>query len=603
MTAAAKKQQVVDTTCSSLLHELELIWDEVGESDAARDTMLLQLEQECLEVYRRKVDQANKTRASLHQALADSEAELARLCSALGDGVFISPAEIRAGTLKEQLGAIAPQLEQLHQKKEDRTKQFMEVKSQIRKISGEISGSSQNGDAESFSPSDEPDLSLRRLEDYQAQLQSLLKEKSDRLHKVLDCINAVHNLCAVLGLDFFKMVTEVHPSLDESGSNQPKSISNDTLNRLAHTIQSLQEEKRRRLQKLQGLGSALLDLWNLMDTPSEEQHLFQSVTRSIGAADSDVVAPNALAYDIIEEAEVEVERLERLKASKMKELVLKKRIELEEICRNSHMEPDASTAQDVTNAFIDSGMVDASELLASIEDQISKAKEAALSRKEILDKIDKWMAACEEESWLEDYNKDENRYNASKGAHINLKRAERARVTVTKLPALVESLSSKTRAWEDERCTPFLFDGVRLLAMLEEYNFLRQEKEEEKRRLRDQKRLQEQFMTEQETLFGSRPSPNKVSNGKRSQNGGRTNGNHAAANTNRRLSLGGAMLQPSTPDLVTPRVNGVTPSRGKDNKKERSRPSAPVNYVALPKEDTASLSSGAGSDPTSPQAD
>lgn len=32
---------------------------------------------------------------------------------------------------------------------------------------------------------------------------------------------------------------------------------------------------------------------------------------------------------------------------------------------------------------------------------------------------------------------DENRYNAGRGAHINLKRAERARVTVSKIPGIV----------------------------------------------------------------------------------------------------------------------------------------------------------------------
>jgi protein regulator of cytokinesis 1 len=78
---------------------------------------------------------------------------------------------------------------------------------------------------------------------------------------------------------------------------------------------------------------------------------------------------------------------------------------------------------------------------------------------------------------------DENRF-ASKGAHLNLKRAERARAAINKLPALVESLNLRTKAWEEEQGIPFLFDGVRLLAMLDEYNYLRQEKEEEKRRLR-----------------------------------------------------------------------------------------------------------------------
>lgn len=68
---------------------LQLLWDEVGECDEERDRMLLQLEQECLEVYKRKVEQASKTRALLLQSLADSKAELIRLLSALGEKSFI----------------------------------------------------------------------------------------------------------------------------------------------------------------------------------------------------------------------------------------------------------------------------------------------------------------------------------------------------------------------------------------------------------------------------------------------------------------------------------------------------------------------------------
>lgn len=57
----------------------------MGESDAERDRLLLELERECLEVYRRKVDQANRSRAQLRQAIADSEAELAAICSTMGE--------------------------------------------------------------------------------------------------------------------------------------------------------------------------------------------------------------------------------------------------------------------------------------------------------------------------------------------------------------------------------------------------------------------------------------------------------------------------------------------------------------------------------------
>lgn len=70
---------------SGLCVEKQIIWDEVGESDIERDKMLLELERECLEVYRRKVDTANKCRAQLRQAIADAEAELAAICSAMGE--------------------------------------------------------------------------------------------------------------------------------------------------------------------------------------------------------------------------------------------------------------------------------------------------------------------------------------------------------------------------------------------------------------------------------------------------------------------------------------------------------------------------------------
>jgi len=56
--------------------------------------------------------------------------------------------------------------------------------------------------------------------------------------------------------------------------------------------------------------------------------------------------------------------------------------------------------------------------------------------------------------------KDDNRYSVGKGAHLTLKRAEKARATVSKIPAMVEVLVGKTRAWEKERNMPFTYDGV-----------------------------------------------------------------------------------------------------------------------------------------------
>jgi protein regulator of cytokinesis 1 len=49
---------------------------------------------------------------------------------------------------------------------------------------------------------------------------------------------------------------------------------------------------------------------------------------------------------------------------------------------------------------------------------------------------------------------------------------------------MVDTLIAKTRAWEEENSMSFEYDGVPLLAMLDEYTMLRQEREDEKRRLK-----------------------------------------------------------------------------------------------------------------------
>jgi protein regulator of cytokinesis 1 len=74
--------------------------------------------------------------------------------------------------------------------------------------------------------------------------------QSDRLQKVFEFVSTVHDLCAVLGMDFFSTVTEVHPSLNDSTGGQSKSISNDTLARLANTVLTLKEDKKQRLHKV-----------------------------------------------------------------------------------------------------------------------------------------------------------------------------------------------------------------------------------------------------------------------------------------------------------------------------------------------------------------
>lgn len=66
-------------------------------------------------------------------------------------------------------------LEQLWKQKEERVKEFSDVQSQIQKICGEIAGNLNLNDQ---APAvDESDLTLKKLDEYQSQLQELQKEK------------------------------------------------------------------------------------------------------------------------------------------------------------------------------------------------------------------------------------------------------------------------------------------------------------------------------------------------------------------------------------------------------------------------------------------
>ncbi|KAK7314070.1 hypothetical protein VNO77_39279 [Canavalia gladiata] len=555
------------TTCASLLRQLQMIWDEIGESDNDRDSMLLQLEQECLDIYQRKVEETRKHKADINQWLAEAETELTNIVSSLGECTSFSRGK---GTLKQQIAAIRPVLEDFRLKKDDRIKEFSKIKSQISHICAEIAGC---GQSKSFTDPDvnQCDLTVKKLGELKSHLQELQNEKILRQQKVKSNISTINELSMVMSIDFWKTLNEIHPSLGDSSKGTLQSISNDTLARLTGVIHSLKREKQQRQQKIQGLAKLLVELWDLMEAPLEEQKAFSHVTRLISASVDEVSTQGCLSLDVIEQAEVEVQRLNVLKASKMKDLVFKRQSELEEIYRGVHMDVDSEAARQILTSLIESGDIDLSDLLQSMDDQIRKAREQALSRRDILDRVEKWKFAAEEEKWLDEYERDENRYSAVRGAHKNLKRAEKARNLVSKIPSIVENLNAKVKGWEMEKGIPFLYEKVPLLHSLDEYIAQRQLREEEKRKSREQKRLLEQQAVEQEAHFGSRSATKKPL-------GQSTNANNIVGT-------------PTGRRMLTPSARYGT-SGGKERKESgRVNSIIPVNYVALPKDDSVSRES------------
>ncbi|CDY16786.1 BnaA09g05960D [Brassica napus] len=512
----------IESFSASLLQELEIIWDEVGETKTEREKILNEIEDECRNIYIGKIEKVKEERSRLRQDIVDSEARVIDICSVMEEpsGPGRQQQSDQCGrNLKEELGKILLKLEDMEKRKSERKNQFIQVIEDIKCVRDEINGESDETCSSDF-PVDESDLSLRKLEELHRELYTLQEQKRNRMKQIQDHLRTLESLCSVLGLNFRETVTKIHPSLVESEGS--RSISNTTLDKLASSVNQWHETKIQRMQELQDLVTTMLGFWNLMDTPAEEQQKFMSISCNIAATASEITKPNSLSTDLLEEVKAEVCRLEELKWSKMKELVLKKRSELEEICKRTHivLEEQDIAVENVIKA-IESGDVNPENILEHIEYRAGKVKEEALSRKEILEKTEKWLNACEEETWLEEYNQDENRYNAGKGSHLILKRAEKARALVNKLPAMAEALVSKITTWESETEAEFLFDGNRLLSMLEEYidTELKEEKEQERRRRRELKKLQGQVTPEQDkgtpTKHQSAKKSLKVSTNKR----------------------------------------------------------------------------------------
>ena len=130
-------------------------------------------------------------------------------------------------------------------KLEERKNQFIGVLEQIKIISNELYNDSD--DTPSSIVVDETDLSSRKLEELHSELRDLQQDKGDRQKYVLDLLKTVNSLCKVLGIDFKKMVTKIHPSLGNDFEGT-KSLTNKTIMGLTSTIQRLREIKMKRIQ-------------------------------------------------------------------------------------------------------------------------------------------------------------------------------------------------------------------------------------------------------------------------------------------------------------------------------------------------------------------
>ncbi|KAL8151453.1 hypothetical protein V2J09_021261 [Rumex salicifolius] len=315
----------METTCRRLLLELRKYGSKWEKLMKQRRACFLK-SNECVDVYRKKVDRAYQCRAQLCQAIADSKSELAKFYSTLGiHPMHIIQSDQKAANLKEEL--------------KERSN-LLDILEHINNISIELYSSPR--EAFHLQRVEPHDLSLKSLDSLHVQLDALQKEKSDRLKKIMDYLNSLSSLCLVLIINFKDKIREIHPTLDDYKGT--RTIDNGTIQKLSATVANLKEVKIQRL-KLQKFAVTLLELWNLMDTPPEEQHRFQNITSKI--IDFVVANPFCLSEVLLHESSHEIHMQAETE-------VLRRKSELEENYRKSHMVIDVWGAAQYSAEAIDS---------------------------------------------------------------------------------------------------------------------------------------------------------------------------------------------------------------------------------------------------------
>ncbi|GKC86016.1 65-kDa microtubule-associated protein 8 [Tanacetum coccineum] len=169
-TAAYRSRPLAESTTKNFQALVKII---------SKKKVLVDLEHECLQVYRRKVDNANMSRARLHQELADSEAQFTHLLLSLDERSLPTRPEKMAENAKRSTRAIAcSHATKRCKMRKPRRNSFRQLQSQIQKISTEIAGLFEYDDSLPDVIVNEHDLSLKKLEEYQMELQRLHADKS-----------------------------------------------------------------------------------------------------------------------------------------------------------------------------------------------------------------------------------------------------------------------------------------------------------------------------------------------------------------------------------------------------------------------------------------
>ncbi|KAM8938831.1 protein regulator of cytokinesis 1-like [Pelodytes ibericus] len=227
------------------------------------------------------------------------------------------------------------------------------------------------------------------------------------------------------------------------GDEEDFTLTSENIKALKLLKEHLELRKETLLCALTTLKEKVQVLWNRLLVPQEEKETVLNV-------------PTCPIAGAIKQWENELSRLEELKRTNLKEVILKIREELKMYWDKCFY----STEQ--RNAFTPYQCDDFNEeLLSQHDEEVVQMKHQYEKCKEMLDAVSKWESSWEQFLVLEKRALDPNRFSNRGGS---LLKEEKERMKLQKvLSKLEEELKTRVEAWEAEKGSPFLLNGLRFM--------------------------------------------------------------------------------------------------------------------------------------------
>ncbi|XP_053317669.1 protein regulator of cytokinesis 1-like [Spea bombifrons] len=245
------------------------------------------------------------------------------------------------------------------------------------------------------------------------------------------------------------------------GNEEDFTLTTENIKALKLLKEHLELKKESLLFTLNEIKEKVQVLWNRLQVPKEEQ-------------DTYLHTPKCPISTAIKQWENELLRLEELKKSNLKEVILRIREELKVYWDKCFY---STEQRNVFAPYYDDDFTE--ELLSQHDEEVVRMKRQYEKCKEMLDAVNKWESSWEQFVILEKKASDPNRFSNRGGS---LLKEEKERMKLQKLLSkLEEELKTRIEAWEAEQGSPFLLKGHRFMDYVaSQWENLKLQKEKEK---------------------------------------------------------------------------------------------------------------------------